>query len=78
MCIKIIKYIGGNMEINSIKIKMLMLEKDMNIGDLAELMKSSRQWVGAILDRGHATLNMVNKIAKALDVDPKEIVKLDD
>lgn len=66
------------MQINSLKIKMLMLEKDLNIGDLAELMQSSRQWVGAILDRGHATLNMVNKFAKALEVDPKEIVKLED
>lgn len=66
------------MKIDSLKIKMLMLEKDLNIGELADLMKSSRQWLGAILDRGHATLNMVNKLAKALDVDPKEIVKLED
>lgn len=55
-----------------------MLEKNLNKGDLAALMGSSRQWVGTILDRGHATLNMVNKLAKALDVDPKEIVKLED
>lgn len=66
------------MKINSVKIKMLMLERDLNIGELAKLMKSSRQWVGAILDRGHATLNMVNKIAKALEVEPKEIIKLED
>lgn len=66
------------MKIDSLKIKMLMLEKDLNIGELADLMKSSRQWLGAILDRGHATLNMVNKLAKALNVDPKEIVKLED
>lgn len=31
------------MQINSLKIKMLMLERDLNIGDLAELMQSSRQ-----------------------------------
>ncbi|WP_311482235.1 helix-turn-helix transcriptional regulator [uncultured Anaerococcus sp.] len=66
------------MKIDSIKIKMLMLEKDINISELADLMKSSRQWLGTILDRGYATLKMVNKLAKALDVDPKEIVKLED
>lgn len=66
------------MQINSLKIKMLMLERDLNIGELAELMNSSRQWVGAILDRGHATLNMVNKLAKALEVEPKEIIKMED
>lgn len=66
------------MQINSLKIKTLMLEKGLNNKSLAKKMNSSRQWVGAILDRGHATLNMVNKIAKALEVDPKEIVKLED
>ena len=66
------------MQINSLKIKKLMLEKGLNNKSLAKKMKSSRQWVGTILDRGHATLNMVNKIAKALEVDPKEIVKLED
>ena len=66
------------MKINCSKIKILMLEKNLNKGDLASLMGSSRQWVGTILDRGHATLNMVNKLAKDLDVDPKEIVKLED
>lgn len=66
------------MQIDSLKIKTLMLEKDLNNKSLAKKMKSSRQWVGAILDRGHATLNMVNKIAKALEVEPKEIVKLED
>lgn len=65
-------------KIDSLKIRILMLEKNLNIGDLAELMKSSRQWVGAILDRGHATLNMVARIAKALEVDPKEIVIMED
>lgn len=65
-------------KIDSLKIRILMLEKGLNIGDLAELMKSSRQWVGAILDRGHATLNMVARIAKALEVDPKEIVIMED
>ena len=55
-----------------------MLEKGFTNGDLAEEMKSSRQWLGAILERGHATLNYISRLAKALDVDPKEIVKLED
>lgn len=55
-----------------------MLEKGFNIGSLAEKMNSSRQWVGAILGRGYATPNMVIRLSKALDVDPKEISKLED
>ncbi|WP_311516256.1 helix-turn-helix transcriptional regulator [uncultured Anaerococcus sp.] len=66
------------MKINSLKIKILMLEKGFNIGSLAEKMGSTRQWVGAILGRGYATTNMVIKISKALGVDPKEISKLED
>lgn len=66
------------MKIDSLKIKMLMLQKGFTNGDLAEEMKSSRQWLGAILDRGHATLNYISKLAKALEVDPKEIIKLED
>ena len=66
------------MKINSLKIKMLMLEKGFNIGSLAEKMNASRQWVGAILGRGNATPNMGIRLSKALDVDPKEISKLED
>ncbi|EEI83536.1 helix-turn-helix transcriptional regulator [Anaerococcus tetradius] len=66
------------MKIDSLKIKMLMLQKGFNICGLAEEMKSSRQWLGVVLERGHATLNYISKLAKALDVDPKEIVKLED
>ena len=66
------------MKINSLKIKMLMLEKGFNICSLAKEIKISRQWLGVVLERGHATLSYINKLAKALDVDPKEIVKLED
>lgn len=66
------------MQIDSLKIKMIMLEKDLNNKSLAEKMNSSRQWLGAILDRGHATMNYISKIAKALEVEPKEIVKMED
>lgn len=66
------------MQIDSFKIKMLMLDKEMNQGSLAKKMNSSRQWLGAVLDRGHASMNYISKMAKALEVDPKEIVKLED
>lgn len=55
-----------------------MLEKGFNICSLAKEIKISRQWLGVVLERGHATLSYINKLAKALDVDPKEIVKLED
>lgn len=66
------------MKINSLKIKMIMLEQGYNNGTLAEKMGSTRQWLGAVLNRGHATTNYISKLAKALNVDPKEIVKLED
>lgn len=66
------------MQIDSFKIKMLMLEKELNQGQLALAMESSRQWLGTVLERGHASMNYISKIAKALEVDPKEIVKLED
>ncbi|MFR2717174.1 MAG: helix-turn-helix domain-containing protein [Anaerococcus obesiensis] len=55
------------MKINSLKIKILMLEQGYNIGTLAEKMNSSRQWLGTVLERGHATMSYVVKLAKALD-----------
>lgn len=45
---------------------------------MAEAMGISRNWFNTILKRGYSNMNMVNKLAKALDVDPKEIVKLED
>ena len=66
------------MQINSLKIKMIMLEKGYNNGTLAEKMGSTRQWLGAVLNRGHATMNYISKLAKALEVEPKEIIKLED
>ena len=66
------------MKINSLKIKMIMLEKGYNNGTLAEKMGSTRQWLGAVLNRGHATMNYISKLSKALGVEPKEIIKPED
>lgn len=66
------------MKINSLKIKMIMLEKGYNNGTLADKMGSTRQWLGAVLNRGYATMNYISKLAKALGVEPKEIIKPED
>lgn len=46
--------------------------------EIANLIGISNNWFNTILKRGYANMNMVNKLAKALNVDPKEIVKLED
>lgn len=66
------------MKIDSLKIKMFMLERNLNNTRLAEKMGASKQWLGMVLDRRHATMNYVNKIAKALEIEPIEIVILED
>lgn len=45
---------------------------------LSEKTGLSKTWLATVINRGHASMNVVNKIAKALDVDPREIVKLED
>ncbi|WP_308748467.1 helix-turn-helix transcriptional regulator [uncultured Anaerococcus sp.] len=62
-------------KIDSLKIKMLMLERNLNNTSLAKKMGTTRQWLGNVLEREHATKEYVCKIAKALEVDPKEIIK---
>lgn len=63
------------MKIDSLKIKTIMLQKGLNNTTLSKSMNSSRQWLGLVLGGESATEEYVVKIAKALDVDPKEIVK---
>lgn len=63
------------MKIDSLKIKTIMLQKGLNNTTLSKSMNSSRQWLGLVLGRECATEEYVVKIAKALDIDPKEIVK---
>ena len=66
------------MKIDSLKIKTFMLQKGFNNSTLSKSMNSTRQWLGVVLEREKATKEYIAKIAKALDVDPKEIVKLED
>lgn len=72
-------YIGGVfMNLNSSNIKLLMAEQELNIGLLAERMDMSRQWVSSNLQRGYSNTKFINKLAEALEVEIKEIVKLED
>lgn len=45
---------------------------------MAKAMGISRNWFNTILKRGYANMKLVNKLAKALEVEPIEIVKLED
>ncbi|MDU2565511.1 MAG: XRE family transcriptional regulator [Anaerococcus sp.] len=66
------------MNLNSSNIKLLMAEQELNIGLLAERMDMSRQWVSSNLQRGYSNTKFINKLAEALEVEIKDIVKLED
>ena len=65
------------MRIDSIKIKLLMAEQGINQSILAERCGISRQNVSAMLGRGTCSVPTVGKLAKALGVDAREIIKED-
>ena len=63
------------MRINSIKIKLFMAEKEMSQTILAEKVGVSRQNISLMLCRGTCSVVNAGKLAKALGVDVREIVK---
>ena len=63
------------MRIDSIKIKLLLGERGMNQSDLAEKCGISRQNIQLTLGRGTASATKISKIASALGVSAREIVK---
>lgn len=63
------------MKIDTNKIRLLMAEQGQNQKDLALKAGLSASWVGFVLQRGSGGANVVYKIANALNVDPKEIIK---
>lgn len=65
------------MRIDSIKIKLLMAEQEINQSVLAERCGIARQNISAMLGRGTCSIAKVGKIAKALGVDAREIIKED-
>lgn len=65
------------MRIDSIKIKLLLAEKDMTQSDLAEKCGLARQNISAMLARGTSSPAKAVKIAESLGVDAREIIKED-
>lgn len=58
--------------------KILFLINGRTQKEISDLSGISQNWIGTTLKRGYASMNIVNKLAKALDVEPIEIVKLED
>lgn len=65
------------MRIDSIKIKLLLAEKDMTQSDLAKKCGIARQNISVTLGRGSCSPAKVAKIAAALGVPAQEIIKED-
>lgn len=65
------------MKIDSIKIKLMMAEQELRQIELAEKVGMSRQNLSTILTRGTCSAVNAGRIAKALGVDVREIVKED-
>lgn len=65
------------MRIDSIKIKLLMVEQEIRQADLADRCGFARQNLSAKLTRGTCTIETAGKIAKALGVPVREIIKED-
>lgn len=65
------------MRIDSIKIKLLMAEQEINQSVLAERCGIARQNISTMLSRGTCSIVKVGKIAKILGVDASEIIKED-
>ena len=63
------------MKIDSIKIKLLMAELEMNQAMLADKCGIARQNISATLSRGTCSIVKVGRIAKALGVNAMEIIK---
>lgn len=56
----------------------IYLMNGMTQKELSQKMGITDTWLSTVINRGNASMNIVNKLAKALNVDPKEIVKLED
>lgn len=63
------------MRIDSIAIKLLLAEKGMTQTILSERCGVSRQNISCLLARGTCSAVNAGKLAKALDVDVREIIK---
>ena len=64
------------MKIKSNYIKFLM--NGMSVKELAEKTDVSYTWLSTVLSKGDASMRLVNKIASVLNVEPIEIVIVED
>lgn len=51
---------------------------EMSYKELSEKCGISSNWLNTVINRGQASMNIVNKLAKALNVEPIEIVKMEE
>ena len=63
------------MKIDSIKIKLMLAEKNLTQSNLAEKCGISRQNISAMLARGTCSIANVGKLARALGASSREIIK---
>lgn len=56
------------------KVKIMIHERGLNYGKFAERAGISANWTSTILDRGRASVPIIYKMAKALDIDPNTII----
>ncbi len=65
------------MKVSTRKITVLMGTKLMTQGELAELANVSRATINTVLLKGSCSTQTAGKIAKALSVDPAEIIEME-
>ena len=65
------------MKLNTIKIALILADREMTRAALAELCGMSRQNVSTILTRGTCEPKTLGKLAKGLGVDASELIKED-
>lgn len=66
------------MQVSTRNIKFLMGSKLLTQGELAELAKVSRATINTALLKGSCSTQTAGKIAKALGVDPVEIIEMEE
>lgn len=65
------------MNIDTLKIRMLHSEKGWSQAELAKQAGMNRASISALINRGTCYASSLYKIAKALNVDPSELIRKD-
>lgn len=63
------------MKLDIFKINVLLAENEISKSQLADNSNISKQWLYMVLNRGYASPQIVNKLAKGLNVEVSEIIK---